>query len=469
MIENYLIKTVIYFNNFVLYYLISVNLIYTILFIISILALYRYHKKIKYWSYEDMIRSSYTPPLSIIVPCYNEEKTIVDNVKGLLSLEYGEFEIIIVNDGSSDSSLKVLKEAFKLQQIDMPYNKQIKTEEIKNIFISSIAENIIVLNKNNGGKADALNAGINICRYPLFTAIDADSIIERSSLLKVVRPFIEDPNVIVSGGIVRPVNGSTVDKGFIERIRLPKKSLSRLQIVEYLRAFLFGRLGWGLINALMIVSGAFGVFNKKVVIESGGYTSDTIGEDMELIVKIHRKMKEEKKKYKIVFIPDPVCWTQVPEDMKILKSQRMRWHKGLMDTILNHKKMLFNPKYGVIGFVAFPYYFFVEMIGPVIEILGYIFIIVSFWFNLISYEFVFIFFGFAVVYGVFLSLGAILLEEYNFKKYGKVSEFLILVFYSIIENFGYRQVTTIWRFLAFFQYRRKNNKWGDMTRKEFDT
>lgn len=414
-----------------------------------------------------MMASSYTPPLSIIVPCYNEAQTIVDNIKALLSLEYGEFQLVIVNDGSKDDTLEILIKEFELQKVDMPYRKQISTKKIKGIYLSTIIDSIIVLDKENGGKADALNAGINIAEYPLITAIDADSIIERNSLAKVVRPFIENSNVVVSGGVVRPVNDSIISKGFIEETRLGKKSLVRFQLVEYLRAFLFGRIGWGMINCLMIVSGAFGVFNKKVVIEVGGYTEDTIGEDMELIVKIHRKMKERHKKYKIAFVPDPVCWTQVPEDKKTLKNQRKRWHKGLMDTILNHKKMLFNPKYGAVGLIAMPYFFFIEMLGPVIEIIGYICFILSFWYGIISFDFAVLYFGFAVLYGVFLSNGAIFLDEYIYKKYDGIRDYLILFVYSIIENFGYRQLTTWWRFLALLQYKRRGNKWGDMNRKGF--
>ncbi|MBP2028960.1 cellulose synthase/poly-beta-1,6-N-acetylglucosamine synthase-like glycosyltransferase [Acetoanaerobium pronyense] len=464
---SFWIDFIIKFNYFILYYLIIVNLIYTLLFILSIGALYIHRQKNKYWSYDDMMVSSYTPPLSIIVPCYNEAETITDNIKALLSLEYSEFELVIVNDGSKDDTLEIIKKEFGFKKIDMPYKHQIKTKEVKNIYLSTTIDNIILLDKENGGKADALNAGINMANYPLITAIDADSIIERNSLVKVVRPFVEDPSVIISGGVVRPVNDVVIDKGFIEKIKLGEKALVRFQIVEYLRAFLFGRIGWGTINCLMIISGAFGVFNKKIVIDAGGYSEDTIGEDMELVVKIHRKMKENKKKYRIVFVPDPVCWTQVPEDLKTLKNQRKRWHKGLMDAMLNHTKMLLNPRYGLVGIIAMPYYFFIEMLGPVIEIVGYISFILSFWFGIISFEFALAFFGFAVVYGVFLSSGAILLDEYNFKKYDGVKDYLVLMIYSVLENFGYRQMTTWWRFVSFWQYRRNKNKWGEMKRKSF--
>lgn len=460
-------STVRFFNFFIIYYIGFINIVYTVLLIASMKEMYVHHQKIKYWSDTDMIDSNYTPPVSILVPCYNEESTIVDNVKALMNLEYREYEIVIINDGSSDDSLRVLRENFDFKMTDMPYRKQIDTERVKSIYISTVYDNLILVNKSNGGKADALNAGINICKYPLFTAIDADSIIERNSLIKVIRPFIEDPSVIASGGIVRAINDSKVDSGFLEEVNLPKSSLARFQVVEYLRAFLFGRISWSSINSLLIVSGAFGVFQKKVVIDAGGYTKSTIGEDMELIVKMHRAMREKKKEYRIVFVPDPVCWTQVPEDLKTLKGQRIRWHKGLIDTMLNHKSLIFNRKYGAVGMVGMPYYFLIEIIGVFIEVFGYAFVLFSLWYGIIDIEFASIFFGVSVLYGVFLSIGAVFLEEYNFKKYDKVSEYLLLVWYGFLENFGYRQLMTIWRFLAFLKYRRNDNAWGDMKRKSF--
>ncbi|MCC5894723.1 MAG: glycosyltransferase family 2 protein [Alkalibacterium sp.] len=467
LFTDFLLELITGFNYFVLYYVISINTFYALLFIVSIRALYVDRKKKEYWSYDDMATSTYTPPLSIVVPCYNEAETVVDNVKALLSLAYNEFQLIIVNDGSKDSTLEELISEFNLKKIEMPYRKKINTKDVKGIYLSALFENIIIVDKENGGKADALNAGINISKYPIITSIDADSIIERDSLTKVIRPFVEDPEVVVSGGVIRPVNDCTVDKGFIESVRLSKNTLARYQTVEYLRAFLFGRLGLGNLNALLIVSGAFGVFKKSMVIEAGGYTEDTIGEDMELIVKIHRLMRESKRKYKIVFVPDPVCWTQVPEQLSVLKSQRKRWHSGLMDSLLNHKKMLFNPRYGTVGLIAMPYYFLVEMLGAVVEILGYFSFALSFWLGIINLEFFMLFLAISILYGIFLSSSAILLDEYNFSKYSDIKDYLLLIAYSIMENFGYRQLTTWWRFTAFISYSKKNQVWGEMTRTKF--
>ncbi|WZL72710.1 glycosyltransferase [Clostridiaceae bacterium 35-E11] len=456
------------YNQFVLGYLATINGIYTIILLLSFRELYLHLKRVQYGDYFKMITSSFIPPISILVPSYNEEKTIVENVKSLIALEYGEFEVVVINDGSKDHTLQHLIDSFQLQKVDMPFKKSIETKNIRGIYLSKTIQRLVVVDKENGGKADALNAGINICRYPLFTAIDADSILEKDSLVRVVRPFVEDPDrVVATGGIIRIVNGSKVDRGFIEEIGLSKNGLAMLQTVEYLRAFLTGRAGWNALNGLLIISGAFGVFKKNIVATVGGYTSDTIGEDMELVMKIHRYMYEQKQKYRVVFIPDPVCWTQAPENFKSLSNQRKRWHRGLMDSLISHWKMLFNPQYGRIGMLVIPYYWIFEMIGPFIEMTGYITVGLSFLFGILNLEFAILFFIMAVLYGIFISISSILLEEYTFRRYEKVSEYMRLIFYSIFENFGYRQLTTWWRVRSVFGYRVKKNKWGNIDRQEF--
>ena len=457
------------YNNFALYYLIFINVFNTILILLALRGIKKYRYKLQNWPYYQMIASIYVPPVSILVPCYNEEKTIVDNIESLLSIEYNKFEIVVINDGSNDNTLDTLRKAFDLKKLDNPYRKNIKTKEVIGTYLSSKHPNLTVVDKENGGKADALNVGINICKYPLFTAIDADSILEKNSLIKVVRPFIDEPDrVVATGGVVRVVNGSKIHNGFIEDVLLSKKPIAILQTVEYLRAFLFGRMGWSELNSLLIVSGAFGVFKKDVVLKVGGYAVNTIGEDMELVIKIHKHLKKEKTDYDIIFVPDPVCWTQAPEKFSSLKAQRIRWHRGLIDSLINHREMFLNPRFGFMGILAIPYYWVIEMIGPIIEVIGYITVIASYFLGLLSYEFAIIFFIMSVLYGVFLSLASVMLEEYNFMKYKKVGDYLKMVLYAIVENFGYRQLTTWWRAKAFIGYKRKDNKWGQIERQEFD-
>jgi cellulose synthase/poly-beta-1,6-N-acetylglucosamine synthase-like glycosyltransferase len=463
MIREIILK----FNIFIIYYVISINFIYFLQLILSAFSLYRYIRKIRYSDYQNYTTSTNMIPISILVPAYNEEETIVDNVKSLLYLNYPEFEVVVINDGSKDNTLEKLIESFELKLIDQPVRTLLKTQKIKGVYRNLDIPNLVVVDKENGGKADALNAGINVSRYPIFASIDADSILETDSLVRVIMPFIEDKETVAVGGIVRIANGSKIRRGLIQKVDLPKSRIALFQIIEYLRAFLTGRMGWDALNSLLIVSGAFGAFKKDVAIEVGGYTTGTIGEDMEIIVRLHKFMRKQKRKYKIKFIPDPVCWTQAPENLKDLKSQRRRWQIGLMDSLFRHKEMFFNPKYGVIGLYAYPYFFFFEMLGPIIEVVGYILIPLSYIFGILNVRYFVLFFAAAVLYGILLSVGAILLEEYTFNRYPYLSQILKLTLYAILENFGYRQLTSLYRFEGIFKFRRLKHSWGKIKRTSF--
>ncbi len=464
---SFLVQFVLRYNQFVLMYLLFFNLMSFMTLILSFVNLYKHTRKVRYTEYRQMSTSPFVPPISILVPCYNEAKTVVDNVKSLLNLAYHEFEVVVINDGSTDETFEKLKHEFHLRQVDAVYKKTIPTKDVKGIYYAEKVTNLILIDKVNGGKADSLNAGANMAKYPLITAIDADSILEKDSLLRVARPFMDEPDrVVASGGAVRIVNSCQVKKGFIEQIRLPHNSLAMFQTVEYLRAFFIGRAGFSEMNGLLIISGAFGIFKKSIVQAVGGYTAETIGEDMELVVKIHKYMRQNKRKYKIVFVPDAVCWTQAPEDLQSLKGQRKRWHRGLMDSLLSHPDMLLNPRYGVVGLVIFPYYWMFEMIGPMVEITGYFVVLLSFVFGLLSLRFAILFVGISMLYGVLLSMSSIILEEYTTRRYEKVNQYVKLILYSILENFGYRQLVSWWRFLAYFGYRKKKNTWGIIGRKE---
>lgn len=460
---------IIGFNNFIIYYVLCINTIYFIQLILSAFSISDYIKKMLYSDYKNYVSSENMIPISILVPAYNEGETIVENVKSLLSLNYPLFEVIVVNDGSEDGMLEKVLEAYNLKLVDQPFKYQIQTKRVRGIYRNVDIPNLIVIDKENGGKADALNAGINISKYPIFTAIDADSILENDSLIRVIMPFIEKKDTIAVGGIVRIVNGSTIRGGIIEKINLPKNTTAMFQVVEYLRAFLTGRVGWDATSALLIISGAFGAFKKSEVIDVGGYTSDTIGEDMELVVKLHDYMRRNKRSYSIKFIPDPVCWTQVPENQKDLKVQRKRWQIGLMDSLFRHKRMFLNPRYGPIGLFATPYFWIFEMFGPAIEVIGYILIPLSYIIGILNVKFFILFLAASILYGIILSIGAILLEEYSFNKYPTISQLFRLTWYGILENFGHRQLITLYRMIGIFTYKRSKNNWGNIKRKSFSS
>jgi cellulose synthase/poly-beta-1,6-N-acetylglucosamine synthase-like glycosyltransferase len=458
---------VINFNYFIIYYVLVINFIYFIQLILAAFNLSDYVKKIRYSDYKKYITSDNMIPISILVPAYNEQETIVENIKSLISLNYPKFEVIVINDGSKDETLNRVIQEFDLKEVHQPVRYRINTNKIRGIYKNLDIPNLIVVDKENGGKADALNAGINISNYPIVTSIDADSILESDSLVRVVMPFIEDKKTIAVGGIVRIANGSVIKRGRVVDIGLPKSRVAMFQIVEYLRAFLTGRVGWDAVNSLLIVSGAFGAFKKDAVIEVGGYAKNTIGEDMELIVKMHDYLLRNKRKYRIKFVPDPVCWTQAPETLKDLRSQRRRWHIGLMDSLLKHKRMFFNPRYKQIGLIAVPYFWLFEMMGPVIEIIGYVMIPLAYIFGLLNLKYFLLFFAASILYGILLSLGAILLEEYTFNKYPTLKQLMKLSLYGVLENFGYRQLTTLYRIEGIVKFRKMKHSWGKIKRVSF--
>lgn len=447
-------------DYFALVYILLIDTIYLVQLIAAYFGLKTYIKKCQYGDYRRFIESDNMVPISLIAPAYNEEAMIVDNVESLLSLDFPEYEVIVVNDGSTDSTLTILKQEFDLTECPRPVKKSLETQAIKKVYCSLKYPNLVVLDKVNGGKADALNAGINTAVYPVFVSIDADSILEKDSLIKIIMPFVKDSSVIGVGGIVRVVNPRDIDQGRIRDVTLVKNPLIALQVVEYLRAFLTGRIGFDTLNILLIISGAFGAFRKEAVIEVGGYSHDTIGEDMELVVKLHRHFAPLNKPYKIQFVSDPVCWTEAPSNLREFWGQRKRWHIGLVDTLQRHKDMVFNKTFGRIGMVALPYYWVFELFGPLVEVFGYAFVLISWAFGLVSVEFLISFFGIAVCYGTLLSIGALMLEENTFRKYPSFTQMATLVFYSFIDNLGYRQINSIIKVFALFNFKRLKNRWS---------
>jgi cellulose synthase/poly-beta-1,6-N-acetylglucosamine synthase-like glycosyltransferase len=453
------------FTFFILAYFVLLNLCYLALNLMSLVTLYwRRHEQIL-----DELPQVYTgleQPITIVVPAYNEELTIASSIRSMLQLSYSEFEIVVVNDGSGDGTIDVLIREFALIPFPRAYPMRILTKPVLEVYQSTLQPNLRVVNKANGGKGDALNAGINVARYPLFCAVDADSVLQRDSLQLVVKPFRYGPDVIATGGTVRVANGCEVSGGFLTRVGLPSSPLALFQVVEYLRAFLFGRMGWSTINALLIVSGAFGVFRKDVVIEAGGYRTDTIGEDMELVVRLHRMMRERRRKYRIVFVPEPICWTEAPEDLKTLRNQRIRWQRGLSESLVSNWRLMFRLNGGAAGHLAFPFMLVFEWLGPLIELGGYVFMTLAFFSGYVSWYAFAVFLFVAVGLGILLSISGLLLEELAFHLYPKRRQLLVLGLFMILENIGYRQINSYWRLVGLCQWAaQKEAAWGEMKRK----
>ncbi|MGV2940598.1 glycosyltransferase [Mesobacillus sp. LC4] len=456
----------VYFSWFILIYMLIVITFYSVVMLISVIQLRKEYRLDREKSFGDYAEDIYTKPVSIIVPAYNEEAGIVHSIRSLLSINYPVFEIIVVNDGSSDMTVDVLIEQYDMKEIKKVIRRQVSSKPIKKVYQSQILPNLYLVDKDNGGKADALNAGLNFSHYPYVCSLDGDSVLERDAFLKVMKPIIEsNEEVIASGGSIRIANGCEIRNGEVLKIGLAKNPLVIMQVIEYLRAFLMGRIGLSRHNLLLIISGAFGVFSKHWVVQAGGYRSDTVGEDMELVVRIHRLLKETRQKKRIVYVPDPVCWTEVPESTKYLKRQRRRWHRGLFESLWIHRKLTFNPKYGLIGFVSFPYFWIVEFLGPIVELSGYIYIVISLFAGGIYLEFAILIFLLSCLYGSIFSAFAILLEEWSLRKYPRISDLLKLFLYSLTETIWYRPLTVFWRCQGIWQMIRGESGWGEMKRK----
>lgn len=409
--------------------------------------------------------SGLEPPITIIVPAYNEGATIVASVRSILQLHYPEIEVIIVNDGSSDDTLDALINAFNFEPFDEAVRDRIPTQPYRQVYLSKSMINLRLVDKDNGGKADAINAGINISRYPLFCCVDADSVLETTSLLRAVQPFLENANTVASGGTVRIANGCRVRYGHVVHKGVPANPLAMFQLVEYLRAFLFGRLGWARFNGLLIISGAFGIFHKESVVEVGGYATGTIGEDMELIVRLHRLLSAAGRRYRIAFTPDPVCWTEAPENLRDFRSQRVRWHRGLSESLWLNRGLLFSPRGGAAGWLSFPFFVLVEWLSPVVELLGYLFTIYLLLMTDVPIIDVLIVLVFAVCMSVFLSIISFVMDELTFPGATRVTDIFLMLLFSVLECFGYRQINMMYRIQGIVMWiTGRESSWGSMSR-----
>ena len=446
-------------------YFVGINLGYLLQNVIAAHSIRRYMLQTESAEMEGVF-SSLDLPISVVVPAFNESASIVTSVRALLQLEYSQFELVVVNDGSSDDTLEKLIDAFDMREFPEAYRARVPCKPVKRVFRSLTHNNLRVVDKINGGsKADASNAGINACRYPLVCIVDADSVLQPDSLRRVVQPFLDDPTTVAVGGTVRISNGCTVRQGFMETIALPTNFLALVQVVEYLRAFLFGRMGWSPINGLLIISGAFGLFHKETLVSVGGYKPHAVGEDMELVLRMHRKLKQKGDPYRITFLPDPVCWTDAPERLRDLKSQRVRWQNGLGQAIFMNRWLLFNPKGGVVSWVAIPFYLVFELFGPIIEVAGFLFIITCAILGWLSMPEAAIFLALAIGLGILLSVSAIMLEELSFHTYPQMRQLMLLYAIAVVENFGFRQLTAIWRFQGLMRWLGgREHKWETLTR-----
>jgi cellulose synthase/poly-beta-1,6-N-acetylglucosamine synthase-like glycosyltransferase len=451
----------------VLVYFLLLNSFYALLLVLSVPELWSHTHLSDADGLKRLLGSNALPPLSVLVPAYNEELSIVASTLSFLTLEYPRHEVVLVNDGSTDGTITRLIAAYDLYQVPPAVMITVPTETVRAYYRSRRYSKLLVIDKENGGKADSLNAALNAARYPYVLAVDADTLVERDALLRLARPFLVGQQVAAVGGTIRVANGCKVEDGRVVDARVDRRILPGIQTVEYLRAFLFGRLGWNRLGGNLIISGAFGLFRRDYLLAISGYRTGNVTEDMDLVVRLQRYVRENKLPDTMPFVPDPVAWTEVPVTRAVLGRQRERWHRGLIATMWTHRKVMLNPRYGAMGMLSFPFYLLGETLAPLVELFGYASLVIGVPFGLVNWQFAVAFLVAAVGYGFLLSLWAIVLEELSFRRYQRTGDIARLVGYAALEAFGYRQLTLVFRLHAFYKYLRGVESWGHMKREGF--
>lgn len=451
-------------NGFFIVYMIGYSTFLFLSVVVGSSELYRIHRQKRLKNY---LPNDYFVPITIVVPAYNEEVTVVETVRSLLELDYRLYEIIVVDDGSGDNTSKEVIDAFSMHPVQRPIRRQIDCQPEEFVYETRDTKvPLTVIRKKNGGKADALNMGINAAHYPYFICMDADSVLQHDSLKNISQPVLERENVVAVGGLVRLSNDVELENGRVKKYRLPRNPLACMQVLEYDRSFLASRILFDKFNGSLIISGAFGLFKKDVVIAAGGYNNKTMGEDMELVVKLHEYCRVNHMEYTICYATDAICWTQAPERLGDLMKQRKRWHLGLFQTMVRHRKMLCNPQFGAVSFVSYFYFLLYELLSPFIEIFGVLTMALAFAVDLINVPFMLLFFLIYALFGGVLSLTAFFSRMYTSNLRVTFSDAMKACLLCLFEITCLRFILAFVRATAFFGYRKKKLQWGRIERKK---
>lgn len=463
----------IFFNNLFLIIAALIMAIYLFLGVISMFQLIDYKRANRYADFSAILSSPLAPGITVIAPAYNESKTIVDNIKALFTIQYNNYEIILINDGSTDDTLDKIIREFDLVEAEYIAYAALPTQPVKGIYKSrnQAYSYLTVVDKQNGGKADALNAGINVSHFPYFVAIDVDCILVPDALQKLVKPFLShtDNKTIATGGVIRIANSCKIENGQVVQVNVPNEYIARFQAIEYLRAFLMGRMAWSKLNGLLIVSGALGMFDKDIVVQCGGYNVNTVGEDMELVVRMRRFLYEQKIKHRVEYIPDPLCWTEVPTSINALSRQRNRWTRGNMDTLLMHRKLFLNPKYGKMGLLGYPFWLFFEWLAPLLEAFGYLLLVYLIAVGTINWPIFIFMLVFVYLFSVSFSFYAVLFDEFTFHRYHRFEHLRKLFVIPFIEPLIYHPLNVFFAIKGNISFFKGDKGWGQQTRKGFNS
>ena len=458
--QNFVLQLFDYFNTIILIYLVVTVVVYSLLMVFSLYSVSLHAKQASAEDFGWLLTSPATPPVALIVPAFNEQDAIVQTLRTLIELNYPRKEIVVVDDGSTDETVARVIEHFQLSRMDLIYRETLPSRRPFAFYCNPKRPNLILVSKENGGKSDALNAGLNVARSPYFCTVDADSIIENDALLRLMSPVMRSPqSTVVSGGVVRILNGCKLQNGRVAEIDLPRSWLERCQIVEYMRTFLFGRPGWNFLEATFMCSGAFCLLHRETVMQAGGFSTDTVTEDIDMIATLHRFLRRKRWKYGMAFSTDTVCWTEAPKTIGMLARQRRRWQLGLVQTVMKHNHMIFNPRFGLTGVFSMPFHAYVEAFGCLFEALGTILIPLSFFVGAMPLSLFLLLMLLAIGYGTLLSMGSLVLHEATLRRYPQVRQMLILSLFAILENLGYRQMLAFFRAQAMLKYFRGARKW----------
>jgi cellulose synthase/poly-beta-1,6-N-acetylglucosamine synthase-like glycosyltransferase len=448
-------------------YAVALQLLYTLMTYLGWVAVREYVALRPLRDYKFVGTSPMSLPVSILVPAFNEQAGVVESVRSLLSSQFSQLEVVVINDGSLDATLPRLVEAFDMIAVHRVPRSGLPSATVNAVWVSRLDDRVMLIDKVNGGKADSLNAGINYASYPLVCSLDADTILDPEALARLVWEFQADDDTVATGGIVRIINGSTLEGGKLTHVQTPSSLLANIQIVEYLRAFLGGRIGWSRAKALIIISGAFGLFRRDALVQAGGYDATCVGEDAELVLRLYRSRKEAGLPCRITFFPDPICWTECPQDLRTLARQRDRWQRGLGQILWRHRAMTLNPKYGPVGWLALPAFWLFELLGPVVETVGMILIPIGLVLGYVTVPIFLLLLALTVLYGFLLSLVAVLIEERAYRRYPSWRDLRRMMVALVVENLGYRQWLAVVRVRAMLKRPRQGHRWGAQQRAGF--
>ena len=404
-------------------------------------------------------------PVSVIVPAYNESVTIVDSINSLLALDYHLYEIVIVDDGSQDDTAQKLIDKFDLKFIHRPIDRELECQPEEAIYETEVnGISVTLIRKKNGGKGDALNMGINACRNPYFICMDADSKLQKDSLTEIVEPLFEDDTIVAVGGMIFISQCARIENGNAVGYRLPPNLLVCMQAVEYSRSFLASRILMDSFNGNLIISGAFGLFKKSTVVAAGGYSADNLGEDMELVLKLHVYCRNNNIKYRIGYQPNAICLTQAPTRFRDLKTQRRRWHIGLLQSMFTHRRVMFNFKFGLVSFFSYFYYLAYELMSPIIELFGIATIVLALFLDVLYTEYMFVFLIAYAIYGTVISLSAFSQHLYTQRFRLSPFDMIKVLFLCVLEFTIFRYILAIVRLMAFLRYGKNKSTWGKIKR-----